>query len=79
VRREGFHYPHHSGHSIGTAVPEWPRIVPTETAELQEGMFMMVEPGAYDPDIGGARCEWTIEIISDGCRVVAPFEHRPTC
>jgi Xaa-Pro aminopeptidase len=79
VRREGFHYRHHSGHSIGTAVPEWPRIVPNETAELQEGMFMMVEPGAYDPDIGGARCEWTIEIISDGCRVVAPFEHRPTC
>jgi Xaa-Pro aminopeptidase len=79
VRREGFHYPHHSGHSIGTAVPEWPRIVPFETAVLQEGMFMMVEPGAYDPDIGGARCEWTVEIVSDGCRVVAPFEHRASC
>jgi Xaa-Pro aminopeptidase len=79
VRREGFHYPHHSGHSIGTAVPEWPRIVPFETTALQEGMFMMVEPGAYDSDIGGVRCEWTIEIVSDGCRVVAPFEHRATC
>ena len=78
VRREGFHYPHHSGHSIGTAVPEWPRIVPFETAALQEGMFMMVEPGAYDPDIGGARCEWTVEIVSGGCQVIAPFEHRVT-
>jgi Xaa-Pro aminopeptidase len=79
VRREGFHYPHHSGHSIGTAVPEWPRIVPFETAELQDGMFMMVEPGAYDPDIGGSRCEWTVEVVSDGCRVVAPFEHKASC
>jgi Xaa-Pro dipeptidase len=76
VRREGFHYPHHSGHSIGTSVPEWPRIVPFETAVLQEGMFMMVEPGAYHPDIGGARCEWTVEIVRGGCRVIAPFEHR---
>jgi hypothetical protein len=42
-------------------------------------MFMMVEPGAYDPDIGGARCEWTVEIVSDGCRVVAPFEHKASC
>jgi Xaa-Pro dipeptidase len=79
VRREGFHYPHHSGHSIGTSVPEWPRIVPHEDSVLAEGMFMMVEPGAYDPGIGGARCEWTIEIVKGGCRVVAPFEHRPSC
>lgn len=77
VQREGFNYPHHSGHSIGTSVPEWPRIVPYETAVLEEGMFMMVEPGAYDPAAGGARCEWTVEIIPGGCRVVAPFEHRP--
>ena len=76
VRREGFHYPHHSGHSIGTSVPEWPRIVPFETAPLEPGMFMMVEPGAYDPVIGGARCEWTVEITAGGCQVVAPFEHR---
>ena len=79
VMRGGYQYPHHSGHSIGTAVPEWPRIVPYETAVLQEGMFMMVEPGAYDSNVGGVRCEWTIEIVSDGCRVVAPFEHRATC
>ena len=79
VRREGFFYSHHSGHSIGCAVPEWPRIVPFETSVLQEGMFMMVEPGAYHPDIGGARCEWTIEIVRDGCQVVAPFEHRAAC
>lgn len=79
VRREGFHYPHHSGHSIGTAVPEWPRIVPFETTVLAEGMFMMVEPGAYDPDIGGARCEWTIEIVNGGVQVVAPFDHRVAC
>jgi Xaa-Pro aminopeptidase len=40
-------------------------------------MFVMVEPGAYGPDIGGVRLEWMIEITADGCRPVAPFEHLP--
>lgn len=78
VGRSGYAYPHHSGHSLGTTVHEWPRLVPYETAALQEGMFVMVEPGAYDGDVGGVRIEWMIEITSDGCRPVAPFEHLPS-
>lgn len=77
VGRAGYAYPHHSGHSLGTTVHEWPRLVPYERAMLEEGMFLMVEPGAYDPDIGGVRLEWMIEIIAGGCRPVAPFEHLP--
>jgi Xaa-Pro aminopeptidase len=58
-------------------VHEWPRLVPYETAALEEGMFLMVEPGAYDPDVGGVRIEWMIEITAYGCRPVAPFKHIP--
>ena len=77
VAAAGYAYPHHSGHSIGASVHEWPRLTPYERAPLQEGMFIMVEPAAYDPDIGGVRLEWMIEITATGCRPAAPFEHRP--
>ncbi len=77
VGAAGYAYPHHSGHSLGTEVHEWPRLVPYETAALEAGMFVMVEPGAYAPEIGGVRTEWMIEVTTDGCRAVAPFEHRP--
>jgi len=75
VGAAGYAYPHHSGHSIGASVHEWPRLTPYERAPLQEGMFIMVEPAAYDPDIGGVRLEWMIEITATGCRPAAPFEH----
>lgn len=78
VAAAGYAYPHHSGHSIGASVHEWPRLTPYERAPLQEGMFIMVEPAAYDPDIGGVRLEWMIEITATGCRPAARFEHRPS-
>jgi len=77
VGASGYSYPHHSGHSIGASVHEWPRLTPYEQAPLEEGMFIMVEPGAYDPQIGGVRLEWMIEVTANGCRPAAPFEHRP--
>lgn len=76
VEKHGFVYPHHSGHSIGTSVHEWPRIVPEETTPVEAGMFLMLEPSAYDPAHGGARLEWMVEVTSTGCVPVAPFEHR---
>lgn len=77
VGRAGYAYPHHSGHSLGASVHEWPRLVPYEQAALEAGMVVMVEPGAYDPEVGGVRTEWMIEITADGCRPVAPFPHEP--
>mgnify|MGYP001097374287 CR=1 FL=1 len=77
VARSGYAYPHHSGHSLGTSVHEWPRIVPYEAASLAPGMVLMIEPGAYDPEIGGVRTEWMFEITDGGCRVLTEFEHVP--
>ncbi len=77
VAAAGFAYPHHSGHSLGTAVHEWPRIVPYEPASLEAGMVLMVEPGAYHPDLGGVRTEWMIEVTPDGCRPLTLFDHVP--
>jgi Xaa-Pro aminopeptidase len=75
VGRDGFAYPHHSGHSIGTSVHEFPRLVPYETTRLRPDMVLMVEPGAYHPEVGGVRTEWMIRITETGCEPMAPFPH----
>ena len=78
VERAGYRYPHHSGHSIGTAVHEHPRIVPYDTTPLEPDMVLMIEPGAYDAEVGGVRTEWMIRVTGDGCEPMAPFEHVMT-
>jgi Xaa-Pro aminopeptidase len=73
VRRAGFDYGHHTGHGIGTAVHEHPRLAEGETERLRAEMVLMVEPGAYDPEIGGARTEWMLRITETACEALAPF------
>jgi Xaa-Pro aminopeptidase len=75
IQREGLSNPLHVGHGIGTSVHEFPRLVPGETARLAPGMVLMVEPGAYDPEVGGVRLEWMFLVTEDGCEVLSPFEH----
>lgn len=73
LARDGFHYPHHTGHGIGTSVHEYPRVIPGETAELAPGMVILLEPGAYDGDIGGVRLERMLEVTDAGPVVLTPF------
>jgi Xaa-Pro aminopeptidase len=54
IRDRGYPvYPHHSGHGIGTSYHEEPRIVPYNTIPLETGMVIALEPGIYQPGIGG--------------------------
>ena len=48
VERAGYRYPHHTGHSLGTAVHEFPRIVPYEEATLRTDMVLMIERNRYE-------------------------------
>lgn len=73
----GLGYPHHSGHGIGTSVHEWPRLVPDEPALIQADMVLMVEPGAYLPGIGGARCEHMLRVTATGAEVLTEFPLEP--
>lgn len=77
TRAAGFDYPHHTGHSLGTSVHEWPRIVPYETATAEPGMVLMIEPGCYDPEIGGVRTEWMFLVTETGCEVLTDFDQDP--
>lgn len=73
MERDGYSYPHHSGHGIGTSVHEFPRLLPDETALIEEKMVLMVEPGSYIPGLGGVRCEFMLIVTATGCEVAAPF------
>lgn len=78
IARAGYGYAHHSGHSIGTSVHEWPRITGYETQALAKDMVMMVEPTAFDPDIGGVRLEFMFRVTGSGCEILTDFDHQPT-
>jgi len=77
IIRNGYGYAHHSGHSIGTGVHEWPRIVGHERETLKEDMVIMVEPTAFDPNVGGVRLEYMLHVTATGCEILTDFEHRP--
>ncbi len=73
----GYANPVHLGHGIGTSVHEWPRIVPGQTATLEPGMVLMIEPGCYHPEIGGVRLEQMFRVTDTGHEVMSPFEISP--
>lgn len=79
VRRQvedaGYAYPHHTGHSVGTASHEFPCVRPGSPAVLVEGMVLLIEPGAYRPDVGGVRLEWMFALTAGGLRPMSSFDH----
>jgi Xaa-Pro aminopeptidase len=68
-------YPHHTGHGIGAAWSEQPRITPYETMPLEEGMVLAVEPAVYREGWGGIRLEHVFVVRAGGNEVLTRFEH----
>ncbi len=67
---EGFF--HGTGHGVGLEIHEAPRIAPVDE-ELIPGDVVSVEPGVYDPEVGGVRIEDLVVVIEDGCRNLTRF------
>ena len=65
----------HNGHGIGTGPHESPRVVPGEETVIREGMVLMLEPGAYEPGVGGVRLEWMYLVTATGNEVLSGFPH----
>lgn len=66
IESSGYEDPIHIGHGIGTRNHEAPRLVAGEPTILAPGMVVMVEPGAYVPDVGGSRLELMFHITESG-------------
>jgi len=73
MAQEGFAYPHHTGHGVGFAWHEEPRIVPGATTVLQEGMVVALEPGVYGED-WGLRVEQVAVVTESGPQVLSGHE-----
>jgi hypothetical protein len=71
--RNGLDYPHHSGHGVGVAAHEEPRIVPGGETELAPGMVVALEPGTY-PGPWGMRVERVALVTEAGCEVLSKHD-----
>ena len=67
--------PHSLGHSLGLNIHERPSFSAVETAAIEVGNVITVEPGIYLTGRYGVRTEDIIVVTPDGCEVLSAQEH----
>lgn len=60
------HWRHHTGHAIGLRYHEGPFLDTGDDTAIVPGMVFTVEPGLYDPEVGGFRHSDTVLVTADG-------------
>jgi Xaa-Pro aminopeptidase len=68
-------YSHHTGHGIGAAWSEEPRITPYNDLRIEEGMVLALEPAIYQPGWGGIRLEHVFRVGANDNEILTRFEH----
>jgi len=66
---------HGTGHGVGLEIHEAPSLS-TVPVKLEAGHVVTVEPGLYDPDVGGVRIEDTVVVESNGARLLCRCPKR---
>ena len=72
----GAAFKHPTGHGVGFNPidhNEWPRIHPSSTDILEEGMIFNIEPGVYLPGYGGVRDCNMVAVTRDSYELLSPF------
>ncbi len=71
----GDKFPHALGHSLGLNIHERPVFADWETAAIEIGNVITVEPGIYLPGRYGVRTEDLILVTESGCEVLNHTDH----
>jgi Xaa-Pro aminopeptidase len=64
---------HHSGHAIGVRYHEGPFLDIGDPTRIEPGMVFTVEPGLYNPELGGFRHSDTVLVTEDGNEVLTYY------
>lgn len=67
---------HGTGHGLGLAVHEPPRVSPMADDILLRGAVVTVEPGLYYPGLGGCRIEDVVQVTRGASKPLSHFHYR---
>jgi len=80
IEKQGYkkYFNHGTGHGIGLAVHEPPRVSFLSDATALEGMVITIEPGIYLPGWGGVRIEDTVVVLKKGVEIITEMNKALT-
>jgi Xaa-Pro dipeptidase len=67
------HWRQHTGHAIGLRNHEAPFLDVGDATPVEPGMVFTIEPGLYDPEIGGFRHSDTVAVTEDGIDILTDY------
>jgi Xaa-Pro aminopeptidase len=67
------HWRHHTGHAIGLRYHEGPFLDSGDHTEIKPRMVFTVEPGLYDPALGGFRHSDTVLVTESGIEILTYY------
>ena len=72
IKKAGYgnFFSHATGHGVGLAIHEEPRISTDSQEMLKENMIITIEPGIYIPEAFGVRIENTLLVKKDGYEIL---------
>lgn len=67
------YWKHHTGHTIGLRYHEGPFLDIGDDTIIQAGMVFTVEPGLYNPELGGFRHSDTVVVTDNGAEMITYY------
>lgn len=67
---------HGTGHGLGLAVHEPPRMSPNVDYTLKKGSVVTVEPGLYYPGLGGCRIEDVVQVTAAKPKMLSSYPYH---